>query len=859
MGLFESIEKIIINNDGKVNKEELFELLKDKYAKETIWNFLEQNSNIFTVSNESIDLKDYKINGFLNYLSDFIKREHVIDPQYFKYIANLFLKVSKNERIDSNRPEPFFGLSKDEHIQRGLIDAFQRIQFEDWNDTKFVFKLSSKLFDFLLSNVLRDRTLFSTPDTLIDLILNFIPQKEHLKIYNPTAGILKLLTAVKVFSDSKIDAYTSEINNEIYEYGVLFAQSNKFHGHFRNEDSLRDSWRSIKYDLVLCNPPFSLKTDRFSWDEQKYKDVSLNIISNSLSYLNENGVGIFLIPDSVLFGFSNELKSFRRDIIDYQSLKTIISLPVKLFAPISSLKTSLLIFDKNFLNQKVQFLDISNPKYYSLKKDKTLELDIKKILSRINPMVEGENKDHLSKEALAQFQDSEFIDIPYSEIRKNDYSLQINSYKVSSFQKEGIDYVALNEILKVKRLRNAGGLDLPYIRISEMNGGVIDNPRSLGFNTTSGQGKLLDLDSPAILIGNVGGSHKPTYFDGSFIVEVSTNVTIFDFKEDLIFIPYIIQELNADYVKMQMETMSVGSTTLKHLRQKDLLQVQIKLPKIEEQKKIYAARKEFISEQSFIPKDKIQTISDDNVFGTIKHEIGNILRGPGGFMDLLPDFLKENQISLDQPIVKANGAESIGQMIEISQRNIKQVYTVLENMKGILFSEQRYFRPQRLELRSYFRNRLNKEIINGNTECHIGVNGVFNKPINIYAEFDPDQFDYILRNIFTNACKHGKLEENLKFIINIESLEDIIEIHFINNGTPFASDFGIDEYIKFGNKHGDSDGSGLGGYLIHQVVKNHHGTLEILPGGQAIEISNSIHFEKVDANVDILITIPKKQ
>jgi signal transduction histidine kinase len=111
----------------------------------------------------------------------------------------------------------------------------------------------------------------------------------------------------------------------------------------------------------------------------------------------------------------------------------------------------------------------------------------------------------------------------------------------------------------------------------------------------------------------------------------------------------------------------------------------------------------------------------------------------------------------------------------------------------------------------------------------------------------------------TNAIKHGKQEETLKFIVNIKSVEDLIEIHFLNDGLPFPADFSKDEYIGFGKKHGGSTGSGLGGYLISRIVNNHHGTLDILPGGVSVKIPEADKLISVQTNVDILITIPKRQ
>jgi type I restriction enzyme M protein len=855
MGLYESIEKILTNNNGEVSEEIIIESLVEEYAKETITKFLSDNANVFIRNANRVILKDYKINNFIKILADFLKDEKIYDYEQIKYLAEIFLQNSKHGYKKPSQIDGFFGISKNEHIKRISQDIFSLITKEDWKNKLFVYKLSVRFFSLLLDQLLHGKMLYSTPDSLVDLILRFIPKKENLNVYNPASGLLKLLTAISVFSDAKINAYASEINSEIFELGTFLALSNKFHSHFENRDSLDDwHWKSNKYDLAVCNPPFNVKIKKFLRHEYPYSDLSLNLIDKAMNQLTDDGVGLFLLPDSILFGSANEFKRFRHDIVESGALKTIISLPTNLFAPVSSLKTSLIIIDKAWRKDQVQFLDASIKKYFSIKRDKSIELNIDRIVNRLNPVEEKEND--LIKEAEEQYGLSDFVEIKTSEIVENKYSLKINNYTSSIQTENGKEYSTLGDILKPIYSSRSQGIEVPFIRISELNADVVKTPEGLPFNTTRTAGKLLDQE--AILIGTIGGSHKPTLFTGSFIAELSNNVIALQPKRvEAVFMPYMVQELNQKYVIDQMTHLAVGATTLRHLRKDDLLRVKIKLPDIETQKQIYESRSGFVSKDSIDAKK--EKLTDEQIFGTIKHEIGNILRGPDGFLDLLPKFLAKNNVNLNKPIVEMDGAESIGQMIEMSQHNIKQVYITLDNMKGVMFSEEKFFKPKRQEIRSYFRKKLQAEKFNSDLTWFIGVDGNFIKPINIFAEFDNVQFDYILRNICLNAINHGNMTSKLILAIDIKSTEESIQIHFINNGEPFPSNFSVEDYVAFGKKTGKSKGSGLGGYVINQIVKNHHGTLELLPGGEILTINDDHKEVKINANIDILITIPKKQ
>ncbi|WP_372934757.1 HsdM family class I SAM-dependent methyltransferase, partial [Mariniphaga sediminis] len=349
MSLFELIQRNLTEQGGRMLKYKLFDVLRDKYAIETINTFLDKNPDYFSIQGDFIVMPDYKITLVMDRLSDFVYKERISDPQHFKYIAEVCSKASRHEEIGRIHGG-FFGMTKDENYRNVIHDIFRMISPEEWYDPKFTYRFTSRLFEFLISKILISNTLFSTPDTLIKLILNLIPKKESLEVYNPAAGQLKLLTALQVFTNSRINAYTSEINRDIFELSILFAQSNNFSGHFKNQDSLEDWWRSRKYDLVLSNPPFNYQPNGWGLASHKYRDVGLNIISNSLDCLKDDGIGIFLVPDTVLFGSTKDFRMFRRELVEEHSLSKIISLPVKLFAPQSALKTSLLLFDKSKLS-----------------------------------------------------------------------------------------------------------------------------------------------------------------------------------------------------------------------------------------------------------------------------------------------------------------------------------------------------------------------------------------------------------------------------------------------------------------------------------------------------------------------------
>jgi signal transduction histidine kinase len=193
-------------------------------------------------------------------------------------------------------------------------------------------------------------------------------------------------------------------------------------------------------------------------------------------------------------------------------------------------------------------------------------------------------------------------------------------------------------------------------------------------------------------------------------------------------------------------------------------------------------------------------------------------------------------------------------MIELSRDRINRVYALMENMKGILFSHEKYFKPKNIEIKSFIEDCLTRESINGKLQWYVTINGTYLSHKKVFAEIDATQFEYLVRNMVVNALEHGKKNEILHFLVDIVDLKESTLIDFMNDGEPLPSNLNLEDFIQFGKKSGDSKGQGLGGFLINKVIKNHNGVLDILPGGKNIKVT---HHKMIQANVHFSISIPK--
>lgn len=821
MGLLEDIENVLRRNDGKAKIELIYKSVGNKYAKSTILEFLNQINGPIIFDGEDVILFKYHLELLKGLVSSYIAHTRIEGDTvyylvaYFLFIKRQFPEIETEDFKDSYRvilrngyneiKEPDFSKFSEYHLDILIreLDSFSRTTtLEKLSDSEF-YRFTSEFYELFINSSIITRGQFTTPDTLIQLICELIPMEQPLRVYNPAAGMLKLLTAISLKARHGINAIASEINLKTYEIGGLFAATNGFRLDFNNGDSIYelDQFGPNTFDIVVSVPPFNAKGLHRDGNYESYNDVALDIISSSLYKLTENGKAIFLVVDGVLFSQSRNQKRFRREIIESKMLQTVISLPVNLFYPFTAVKTSVLIFDKRQNLSSVRFIDASAKSFYTTTQNKMISLETEKIVELLKfdsePFVElNDERKLVTKSSLS---------VDYKILKSNNYSLNISEYLILDAQNtRDIGNVRLGDILKTMRLPLNQGFDIPYIRITDLNGGYINGTSKLGRNKTRTRGRV--LEDSALLIGTVGGSPKPTWYNINNAVEISTNIAVFKLDLNVVELDYLLQELNSTYIKEQFDFMAVGSTSLRHLKIDDLLNTIIKLPSLEEQRRILKERGEFLKQQRIPERETSNSISGGEIIKTLKHEIGNILKGPSGFLELLPKFLANNRIDLELPSANYKTARSIGERITSARQDITKVNQIMETMTGILLAESSVFNPEYSEILSYIRKKCEKLAEHQKFDFYIGANGNYITSGHIFAEIDKTQFDHLIDNIVINAIEHGltALEERFILLVNVLSVESEdsrdIEIHIMNNGNRLPSDFSIDDYIRFSKK-----------------------------------------------------------
>ena len=228
------------------------------------------------------------------------------------------------------------------------------------------------------------------------------------------------------------------------------------------QDSLsEDNGDRAKYSLILANPPFKGSLDYESVANDllaniKTKKTELLFVELILNMLKAGGRAAVIVPDGVLFGSSKAHKDLRKELVENNDLKGVISMPSGVFKPYAGVSTAILIFVKTNKvggTKKVWFYDMEADGY-SLNDNRTPieDNDIPDIIDCFENLSDQEGKPRTGKSFM----------VDKEEIAENYYDLSINKYKEIEYEEVDYDppHVIIGRIESMEREIQDGLEDL---------------------------------------------------------------------------------------------------------------------------------------------------------------------------------------------------------------------------------------------------------------------------------------------------------------------------------------------------------------------------------------------------------------
>lgn len=292
---------------------------------------------------------------------------------------------------------------------------------------------------------------FYTPQQVSKILAKIVTTgKKRLKsVYDPTCGSGSLL--LRVAKEVEVsDFYGQELNRTTFNLARMNMILHDVHYSrfdIQQEDTLVEPQHfDLRFEAIVANPPFSAKwkgkdnplndnDERFSQYGKlaPTSKADFAFVQHMIHQLAENGTMACVLPHGVLFRGSAE-ETIRKYIIEKQNyLDAVIGLPANIFYG-TSIPTCILVLSKCRVNSEdVLFIDASNDFEKVGNQNQLTEDNIAKIIDTYR------NRKSIDKYSYVA---------PISEIKENDYNLNIPRYVDTFEEEEPIDLDAVANELK---------------------------------------------------------------------------------------------------------------------------------------------------------------------------------------------------------------------------------------------------------------------------------------------------------------------------------------------------------------------------------------------------------------------------
>lgn len=323
---------------------------------------------------------------------------------------------------------------------------------------------------------------FYSPEGVVKTLVGIVKPKEGEKIYDPTCGSGGMLINSTYYIEKhggnpkNVILNGQEINLStwaICKMNMLFHDAKG--AVIKKGDTIRDPKHTKggvleTFDVVLANPPFSLKN--WGMDEAKadsfgrfvygipptsYGDLAF--VEHMISSLNSKGRMGTVLPHGVLFRGSSEGK-IRTGILNDDLIEAVIGLPQNIFYG-TGIPAALLIINKDKTEErknKVLFIDASQGFIKDGNKNKLREEDVEKIITTFD------NFENVEKYA-------EVVEL--DTIKENDYNLNISRYVDTTEEEEPVDIDLVLQDIRELKMKIANNEEKLNVYLEELGFDII--------------------------------------------------------------------------------------------------------------------------------------------------------------------------------------------------------------------------------------------------------------------------------------------------------------------------------------------------------------------------------------------------
>ncbi len=463
-------------------------------------------------------------------------------------------------------------------------------------------------FEYLLSIMgsQGDAGQFRTPRHIIDFIVDIVKPAKSDTILDPACGTAGFLISAykyiqKTAEETKQPLTPQErtaLTENIQGYDISpdmqkLALVNMYLHKFKDPkiyeyDTLTQDTRWDNYfDCILANPPFMTPKggiqphNKFGVKANRSEVLFVDYI---MEHLNSTGRAGIIVPEGIVFQSANAYKELRKKLVEENILYAVVSLPSGVFQPYSGVKTSILLFDKQLAKKtdKILFVEIQNDGFdlgaQRREIDKNDLPEAIEIINRWQNIINSHSE--LDSESLIK---SKLVTIvEKSKLLENgEYNLTASRYKVTQdFSNCKWDMVKIGDICKI-----LSGYAFDSKLFNEERGFPIIRIRNIKPNKTTtlyngDYDKNYIIHNGDLIIG-MDGEFNHTLWNGGDALLNQRTCKLHSFKN-------VLKEWVNYFIGLKLKEIedSTYAVTVKHISNKQIMNIEIPLPPLEVQEEI---------------------------------------------------------------------------------------------------------------------------------------------------------------------------------------------------------------------------------------------------------------------------------
>ena len=453
--------------------------------------------------------------------------------------------------------------------------------------------------------------------------------------------------------------------------------------------------------------------------------------------------------------------------------------------------------------------------------------------------------------------------VSIEQVTANDYNLDAKRY-ASPFLEQLRRLEARGHLIQLKQVfrserpalwfDEALPQDLPYIRPSDLSTSIANYLLDIRQVPTTKEMRQIAgqlINESVLLVNRSGKWFRASYFRFHDLpVLVNEAIMTFRIDESKVLVEYLLLQLHDDLFLQQLNMYKTEDQNRSiHEEQFELLQ--INLPSLEEQAQIIQETKlrllqeeerkvERLRQDLNLGKQRAQN-EQHKIISSLQHELGNRLPAVLTELKNLKDFLRDKEeegspIHRSDPIFPVfpgedtSSVDSVGTVLERAESILVHSINSLNSTSAIIQADRSKLQLKRIKVRDFLEEVQELYAQDNLFRIQIEVEeDEHGQEVPIYTRLDKTQMMTVLTNLIDNAKRHGfrlsRKQYTIQFTVGLSADQQEVVILYKNDGVPFPANFSFEDFIGYGNYAGSTGHSGIGGYLIHQIIDNHNGHL----------------------------------